>query len=199
MITALEIYQSNTLPGCNLISLHNPVVFLVDATYSGEVPDTLTVDLKHGADVLDTFNCLPFKDISGNKRRFAFVADQIIRGEMGAFDDFQSVPKSLEIVPDITKQFTAHFYAGEISSDVDFVACHAARQYGDSQAMEGIVNNTEGTVYLGAAGMPIYVYFYNDNASNVITVGTGELQILRLVDYDDVALLDFDSQYLLSL
>jgi hypothetical protein len=200
MISAINISQTNELDGCKLLSIHNPIVFLADVTYSGDIPQALPVDLIDEDDnTLGTFACIPFKDVSPTVRQFAFVADSIIRGTMLEPDDFTSVKKTLEYVPNITKKFTIRFYDGEIESTCDFVACHGARQYGESPSLNGIENNTDEITYYAAEGKPVYIYFYNNDATNVITVGTGELVYERLLDFDDVALLDFDNLFLTTL
>lgn len=198
-VSAITISQDNKLTGCNLLAIHNPLVFLIDVTYSGETPQKLYCDVINSESVtLATYQCIPYQDIS-NYRQFAFVADQIIRGEMDDFKDYNSDERVLEFVPNITKQFTLKFYIDEtLSAETDFTACHAARQYGDSPAMQSISQNTNENTYIAGEGRPVYIYFYNDDETNVITVGSAELEYLRLLDYDSVALLDFDGLYLIA-
>jgi hypothetical protein len=200
-ITSITIAQSNITDSINLLSVHNPLVFLIDVVYSSSVPELLNVGIYNDADtLLDTFAAIPYQDISST-RRFAFIADDILRGYMGSIDDFRSNEKVLEYVDGITKEFKLVFYDPDVTStkdEVSFVAMHAAGQYSDTPYLESIYINEDQT-YFAAVGKPVYIYIYNDNEANIITVGTGEVEFQPLLDYDDVAFLDFDDQYLLAL
>jgi hypothetical protein len=200
-ITSVTISQKNITDSINLLSVHNPLVFLVDVAYTSAVPEVLNVGIYDNTDtLLDTFACIPYLDTTG-VRKFAFLADDILRGYMGSIDDFKSEEKVLEYVDGITKEFKLIFYDPDVSAtddEVSFVAMHAAGQYSDTPYLESIYINQDDTYY-AAEGKPVYVYIYNDAEENIITVGSGEVTFLKLLDYDDVALLDFDDQYLLAL
>lgn len=200
-ISSVTITQDNIVDSVNLLSIHNPLVFIADAAYTGSIPDFLNVKLYDKNDVLlDTFACIPYADSTG-VRRFAFLANDILKGYMGALEDFASVEKVIEYVPNATTIFKLKFYDPDSEAtydEVTFVAMHAARQIGETPYLESIYNNESETYYTGQ-NMPAYAYFYNDNELNIITVGTGEIIFRPLNDYDDYALLDFDDQYLLSL
>jgi hypothetical protein len=200
-ITSVTISQKNITDSINLLSVHNPLVFLIDVVYSSSVPELINVGIYDSNDVLlDTFVAIPYRDISST-RQFAFLADDILRGYMGSIDDFRSNEKVLEYVDGITKEFKLVFYDTDVpatNDEVSFVAMHAAGQYSDTPYLESIYINEDQT-YFAAVGKPVYIYIYNDNEANVITVGTGEIEFQPLLDYDDVALLDFDDQYLLAL
>lgn len=200
-ITSITIVQKNITDSINLLSVHNPLVFLIDVAYNTTTPEVINVGIYDKDDVLlDTFACIPYSD-SINVRQFAFLADDILRGYLGSIDDFQSAEKVLEYCDGFTKEFTLLFYdpdETDTNDEVSFVAMHAAGQYSETPYLESIYLNQDDTYY-AAVGKPVYVYLYNDDAANIITVGTGEVEFQPLLDYDDVALLDFDDQYLLAL
>jgi hypothetical protein len=199
-ITSITISQDNKSGDIDLLSLHNPLVFLVDVVYTASAPDTLYVELQDGDDaVLETFSAIPYQDSAfGSTRTFAFIATDILKGYMGSIEDFAGTEKTLEYVDGITTEFTLRFYIDAVENSVSFVACHAARQFGDTPYMESIFNNDDQTYY-AAENLPVYVYFYNDDAANVVTVFSGEVTFDRLLDYDDVAFLDFDDLYLIAI
>lgn len=200
-ITGIDIIQTNITASCNLLAVHSPVVFLVDVSYTSSVPEILNVDLLDSFDnVLNTFVCIPYSDRTG-VRTFAFIAHEAIRAYIGSFDDFESAEKVLEYCDGITREFKLTFYdpdAEETNDSVEFVAIHSARQFGETPYLESIYNNVD-EYYYGAAGMPIYLYIYNNSETNIITVGTGDITFLPLLDYDDVMFYDFDDLILLSL
>lgn len=200
-ITGITISQSNIEDNCNLLSIHNQLVFISDVAYTGEAPELVNVDILDSSDtVLDTFSAIPYNDIAG-ARQFAFIANDILKSYMGSIDDFRSNEKVLEYVDGITKEFTIKFYDPSTSAtfaSVNFIAMQAARQFGESPCLIAISNNVNETYY-GAVGMPVYVYFYNKDASNVISIGTGEITMLALLDYDDVYFYDFDDSKILAL
>jgi hypothetical protein len=200
-ITSVTIVQKNITDSVNLLSVHNPLVFLIDVVYNTSLPEVLNVKVYDSSDVLlDTFACIPYQDIL-TTRRFAFIADDILRGYMGTIDDFASSEKVLEYVDGMTKGFKLVFYDPAVPTtkdEVSFVAIHAASQFGEYPYLESIYINEDDTYY-AAAGKPVYCYIYNDDTDNILTVGVGEVEFQRLIDYDDVALLDFDDTYLLSL
>lgn len=198
-ITSIEIVQDNKSGNCDLISIHNPLVFLVDVTYDGTAPEVLSVDVMDVDDnVLDTFNAIPYSDDDVSSiRTFAFIANDILKAFMDNFDDFNSYAYVLEFVENITKQFTIRFYIGEVEVSTSIVACHAARQFGDKPAMESIYSNANETYY-GAKGMPVYVYFYNPDADNTLTIDSETSDELTLLDYDDAVLVDSDDTYFKS-
>lgn len=198
-ITDVTITQKNITDNVDLLSIHNPLVFIVDATYTGDIPEELNVKIYDEDDVLlNEFGCIPYSDTTG-VRQFAFVATDILKGYMGTFDDFKSAEKVLEYVDGITKIFKLVFYdPTDLEEDeVTFVAMHAARQFGDTPYLSSIYNNDDETYY-AAVGMPVYCYVYNNDEDNVLTVNSGEIITNVLLDYDDVALVDSDDLYLIS-
>ena len=205
-VTSIGIAQGNTEIGCSLLAVSNPLVFLVDVHYSGTAPDVLAVDvLDSDTNVLGTFHAIPYSDNTiSSVRQFAFIANDILKAYMDGMDDFESYPLSLEFVENITKEFTIRFYdipigdAEPIETTIDVVACHAARQFGEKPCMESICRNDDETYYAGV-GMPVYVYFYNGDEGNSLTIDSGTVSDLALLDYDDIALLDSDNSLLKSI
>jgi hypothetical protein len=104
----------------------------------------------------------------------------------------------LEFVPNITRQFSLRFYIGAVEDSVSFVACHAARQYGESPAMEDIYNNVNETYYTGA-GRPVYVYFYNPDPNNILTINSPTIEDVVALEYDDTIFVDSDNLYFIML
>lgn len=195
-VTNITISQDNKEGNCDLLSVHNPLIFLVDVTYTAEAPETLYVELQNeDEEILETFAAIPYEDsVSGNVRTFAFIASDILKAYMGEFDDFESPERTLEYVDGITRQFTLRFYIGAIDDSVTFVAIHAARQYSENPALESIFNNQD-EIYYGAEGLPIYVYFYNADEGNILTIDTETADELVALDYDDEIFTDHDDLY----
>lgn len=198
-VTNITITQDNTIGSCTLLSVHNPLVFLIDVEYTSTPPEVLHVDIQNAnSEVLATFNCIPYDDPDANTRTFAFIASEILKAYMYDTDDFESAAGTLEHVPGATRVFTLWFYIGAIADSIWINAAHASRQFGQSPAMEDIYWNDDETYY-GGAGMPVYVYFYNWNEDNIITVDSETPYEYALLDYDDMPLTDADDLYLKSL
>ena len=198
-ITNVTISQKNITDNVNLLSAHNPIIFIVDAVYTGSVPERLNVKIYDKDDVLlNEFACIPYSDVTA-LRQFAFVATDILKAYMGDIDDFEGNEKVLDYVDGITKVFKLVFYdpVDEEEDEVTFTAMHAVRQFGETPYLESIYINEDETYY-AAVGMPVYCYIYNNDEDNILTVNSGEIITDVLLDYDDVALVDFDDLYLIS-
>lgn len=172
-ISNINIHQDNKVGDSDLLAVHSPLSFLVDVTYSGAIPDILYCDIYHELELLSTFKCIPYQDLLPNERRFIFIADSIIRGYMGEFDDFIQTENSLVSVPDITKIFELKFRdpdAGVADESVLFTAIQAAKEFGESPNLTEIFNN-DSDVYIAAKDKVCYVYFYNSDPLGVPTVG----------------------------
>lgn len=197
-VTNITISQDNKTLSCDLLSVHNPLIFLAEVDYEAEVPETLYVEVQdEDNEVLDTFAAIPYSDsASGNRRTFAFIASAILKAFMDDFDDFESPERTLEHVDNITQQFTLRFYdeSETIEASVTFVAIHAARQFGDNPALTSIFNNDDVTYY-AAEGMPVYVYFYNADEGNILSIDTETPDELVALDYDDEIFTDHDDLY----
>jgi hypothetical protein len=195
-VTDLTIYKSNIVDGANLLAVHSPIVFLIDATYTDappESPDVQCFIYEGDRNYINAFRCQVFQDVYPGVRRFMFRADAILRGYMEGFEDFIQSDESLVPVPDITKQFTLLFTVAGVSPlpEVDIVACHAARQFGQTEAMTDIYNN-EPKKYYAAAGQPVNVYFYNNDPDAVIGINDQSFQAVEAQDYDGEPFQDYD-------
>ena len=172
------IYQDNVDGACNLLACHSPLVFLIDQEHNG-LPVNLYCDVYGGTgapvgDPLGTFLCAYDRDISGNVRRFRFMADKILRGYMEDFDDFVQTAESVKQVEKVTKDFILRFYdeADAYDDTVQVVAFSASRQFGDNPALTDVYGNTD-TLYLAGSGKPVYIYFFNDTAGVVAKIVKG--------------------------
>ncbi len=174
-ISTLTIIQDHVIPAASdLLCVHSPLVFIIDAEYSGVAPDYIYASIYDvpGTNFIDKFKMIPYLDVSSTHRQFIFISDSIVRGLMEDFPDFVQTGESLVIVEDITKRFAIKFHdPDEDASDIwtYFTALIATRQFGkDPNAVEIFDNDVD--TYIGAANKPVYVYFYNDDANNTLTV-----------------------------
>ena len=109
-ITAIDIYKDNKVGDCDLLNIASPLVFLVDVTYTTAPPDNLYARLYDKDDVkLGVYRCMPLKDLSNAIRRFAFIADEILRQYIPPLDDFTQSSGTLVAIPDAVKQFKITF------------------------------------------------------------------------------------------
>ena len=172
-ITSITITQENKIGSVDLLAVHSPLIFLIEVGYTGATPETLFVDIIVSAVNGGTFKCIAYADSTGI-RTFAFIADEIIRGLMSSFDDtFNSVNTVYED-ENLIKFVTLDFYDIDetFSDSVSFVACHAARQFGESPAMVDVYNN-ESDLIIGVQNFPTPVYFYNVTALANINILPG--------------------------
>ncbi len=170
-LTNLVITQSNITNQCNLVSVHNPLVFIVDAEYSGLAPDLCTCQVSDENDsVLGLFSMIPYEDKT-NKRTFIFIADSFLRSFMESFDDIKTEEKFFAYVPNMTKLFKLKFTCEGSEKNMSFIACHSVAQFGETTYRTNITDNNN-TIYYGGQDKSIYIYFYNNSTSNNITVNT---------------------------
>lgn len=193
-VSSIDMVQDNITGESNLMCVHNPLVFVFNATYSGTAPTLIYCQIYDEDSVLlGTYKCIPYAEVSGLIRQFIFNADSILRGLMEDFDDFYQASGTMVYVEGMTKVFTLRFISlYETYTDVSIVALHGARQYGDDPNAEAIFNN-EAKTYIGAEGKPVYMYIYNDDVTNVI--GDKPIEFNRLVHNGDY-LIDSVGNYL---
>lgn len=172
-ITSITVIQDNKVSSKPLLSVHNPLVFIVEANYTSTAPDTLYVSESVNSGV---YSCIPCSDPQAGKRQFMFIASEvensIIRGLMGEFDDIIQADSSNEFRANKTLDVTLTFYdpaTPATNCTISFVAIHAARQFGESPCLDAIYDNDDES-YVGVVGSPCYCYFFNDSTSNVLTV-----------------------------
>jgi hypothetical protein len=198
--TAVNIYQDNITDDCNLLSVHNPLIFLIDVTYTGEPTEILYCKiLDEDSETLGIFKCIPYADVTASVRRFALMADSLLRGFMDELDDFSQSAGSLEFCSNMTKEFTLKFYAESevIYDSVLIIALQGVRQFGEDPSISELYHN-EPQTYIAAEGKPLYVYIYNDSELNSIGITEGSSEN-GLLDFDDEEFWDFDDELLIAI
>ena len=154
------------------------------------------VDILVDGEVIDTFKAIPFSDPLGTIRRFAFIGNDILNGLMNGFDDFQQLNETIVFVEDITKEITIKFRDKDnllVQDSTDIVLAHGASQFGDYPNLVDIYNN-EDAVYYGGNGQFVYVYFYNNDANNSITIDSPLFNEDFAQDYDDSIFQDYNDE-----
>jgi len=193
-ISDITISQDNIINGSNLMPVHSPLIFLVDVTYSGPDPTILLVDVISDSEILETYKCIPYNDPLESVRIFAFVANDVMKGLMDNVDDFAQLNETLEYCEGITKIFTLKFYDPDndlINDTVIIDLVHGAAQFGDNPNFDTIFNNDDQVIY-GPDGKWCYIYFYNEDINNVLTVGQPVATLELAADYDDEIFTDYD-------
>jgi hypothetical protein len=176
-IISIEIVQDNKVGNSDLVPIHSPLIFLINATYNVSIPDYILVDIKEDSTVLSTWKCIAYKDLSTSVRQFAFIANEPVLSQMESFEDFAQLENSLEFVENITKVLELNFYDPDSIGTNDSVIltfCHGAKQFGEQPNLEAIYNN-EIKIYYAEKDKFVYVYFYNADPNNVLSINTGLL------------------------
>jgi hypothetical protein len=175
-ITAINISQDNIINGSDLLPVQSPIAFIVDVTYTDVVPDDLTVEIYStdgvNMELLDTYRAIPYKDPLTTVRQFAFKASEPIKSLMGPFDDIVQNTDTLINITDITKRFLLKFIDPDNAATYDEIEVsflHGAAQFGEAPNKESIFNNDTKVYYSLVDGFA-YVYFYNDDITNNLTV-----------------------------
>ncbi len=165
----VRIIQDNKVDGWELLSVHNPLVFIAEVDYDGTTPDTISVRLDAESVVVFEGNAITFKDSAPKTRQFVFVADTFIRGAMPDYDDEVQGANTLIPIQNITKPFTITFTYENITASTSFVACNASSQFGDEfGACLKDINLP--TTYTAGEGGVVYLYFYNWDENNIISM-----------------------------
>jgi len=180
-ITSISITQDNIVEDSNLIPIHSPVMFIADVLYTGLVPDTINVQILNESDtLLQTYKCIPYRDLLTGIRQFIFIASEPIRSLMEDFADFAQLVETLVAVPDITKIFKLKFVDPDNSAIFDvetFTFAHAIKQFGENPNLNEQYNN-EDDHYFAAKNTPVYLYFYNNDSANVVNVNSDLLTLI---------------------
>ena len=174
------------------IAVHSPFYIIWQAVYSGAVPTSLTVEISEDGITYETgFKAIPYLDPLATVRQFMFRCDAIVRGFMTEFEDVPQSENSLLFLDDFSKKLwiRAKDDTGLIVSEFEGVFLAGVRQFGTNEVMSDINENKD---YIAAKAMPCYLYFFNDNASNVITVGQSTLQLVIAEDYNDDDFTDYN-------
>ncbi len=179
IISAIEIIEDNSISGCYLMSIHNPLTFIVKATYTVASPDTIYA--KIGSEV---YKCIYYGDESATERLFYFIADEILRADLGAIEDYEQTPDTIihmaNLSKDITVTFTESFGIHTISDSVVISVVNAANDFESANGAVMLSDfNNESKFYVSSKDKQIYLYWYNDNASNVVDGNTYPKGFLR--------------------
>ena len=167
----VRIIQDNKVDGWELLSVHNPLVFIAEVDYDSTTPDTISVRLESESVIIFEGNAITFKDSAPKTRQFVFMADTFIRGAMPDYEDEVQGANTLIPIQNITKPFTITFTYENITASTSFVACNASSQFGDEfgACLKDI--NLPKTYTAGEGGV-VYLYMYNWDENNVILMDT---------------------------
>jgi hypothetical protein len=171
-ITAIDIIQDNIVSSVNLLAAHNPLVFIADATWNTTAPTSLVAKVIYDGVPAnaDVYAAIFYEDLDATSRVFIFISDEALRFRMDDLEDITQTVDTIIAITNLTKELTIRFDNGaSVTDTVDIIACHASRDFEDANgaAMVDIYNN-ESLYYVGAVGKDLYLYWFNDNASNLI-------------------------------
>lgn len=193
-ISSISVVQDNFVNGSDLLPVHSPLAFIVDVTFSGDVPDVINVEIYDDATLLDTYRAIVYRDASETVRQFVFKASQAIRTLLEDFSDFNQASETLLHVPEMSRTLTLRFVDPDNAATYDELTAtflHAAAQYGEAPNKDAIFNNDIDRYYAIQDGI-VYVYFYNDDPSNVLTIGGTLADEGNAVDFNDDPFVDFN-------
>jgi hypothetical protein len=193
-ITNITFHQSNIYGGSNLLPIHSPLVFILDVEYDTGTPDVLKVGIyDSGNQLLATYKCIPYQDVSATHRHFLFVANSVLKGLMPAFDDQLQTINTLEYIDNITLELTLKFYdpdVPETNIEDTFIFIHGSAQFSEFPNFMDIFNN-ESKVYYALKDSFVYAYWYNDSESNTVSLGSEN----PTLDASE-SVLDFGAEYI---
>lgn len=196
-ITNINIVQDNLVNGSNLLPVHSPLSFIIEAVYTAVAPDVLLVEVYDADDnLLESARCIPYTDPTETTRQFVFKASRLIRSLLENFDDIFQANESFVNVPEITKELKLKFVDSDNAFTFDeqtFVFIHGAEQFGNDPNKDAIFNN-EPDIYYAPKDSTVYVYFYNDDPANTVEVNGAFIDFEPAVDFDDVEFSDFDDE-----
>jgi len=176
---AISIEQDNSIGGVYLMSIHNPLVFIVKATYTSTAPDVIYAKINSVV-----YNCIYYSDESATERLFYFIADEILRSNLGHLTDRAQTADTILHIDDLSKDITITFSASATVDTVsDSVVISVVNASNDFESVNGVVmvdefNNVAKT-YITAKDQKVYLYWYNDNAANVVNGTTYPKGFLR--------------------
>ena len=169
----LTITQDNKHGDIDLLAIHNPLVFLIEAEYSGVTPQTIGVELYKGDEKVFVGSAVPLLDVDITHRVFRFIANPTIKYNMQDFEDIVQTGGSLIHVSNITQEFTINVFDLDnpttILDTVTFIAIICARQLGQLPSVDEIYNN-DNELIIGGENKQVYVYFYNTDSENTLEV-----------------------------
>ena len=92
-VSNVDIIQTNIVEGASILSAHNPLVFLITATYT-DTPPAWCKSFIMGFES-DVYNCLYLRDESPTERTFYFIADEVLRLRLGKLSNFDQSADTL--------------------------------------------------------------------------------------------------------
>lgn len=184
-ITFFAIVQDNQLAGCDVFSVHNPLVFMLDVEHddtddpavSAEIFDT-ALEAEHGLDAPEALlyqgRAMPYLTVIANPRRvrYRFDAAPPMRISLGSFDDelAQQAVGTVAIVDNMHRAVRLRLHTatdGGHTAASSWVAVNAATQYGGAPAMLDWWDNPDADVYV-AEGGHAYMHYYTRRAYDVL-------------------------------
>lgn len=171
-INAIEIIQDNIVDEVNLLSAHNPLVFIAKATWSGDAPTTIYCNVIFDGNFSnsDQYRGIYLEDVSETERTFMFISDEAVRLRLPIVEDISQSSGTIIGIPNITQALTININNGVSTSDeVDIIAANVARDFTNEQGAALVdLQRNEQKYYVGAVGQQSYLYWWNNNASNLI-------------------------------
>jgi hypothetical protein len=179
--SSISIVQDNVVDGATLFTINNPLVFLVNVTYTGTVSDYIYVYIYDVDDNLLSTNLIApaYKDISVSVRQYIFNADQILRGLNEELQEWVQTANTINLDPN-SNTFRLEFEATDtetlgspVTDDITFNVLQSAVQFGTSPSRSDIYDNDTLT-FIGYYGFWVYTYFYNSVAGALkLSAGAG--------------------------
>ncbi|MGL6120341.1 MAG: hypothetical protein ACRC0V_07520 [Fusobacteriaceae bacterium] len=195
-ITAIDIVKDNIEGDCNVLSVFNPLLFWAAASYTDIAPDNLYFDIKDFENkVFVSGRMIPYSDNGGARLFILDVSVFLKKYFIEITDQYQPV-NSLIHIPITQKNFTLivknTIESPTIYKIVEFIGLLSTRQLGQSEANVEIFNNVTEKI-IAPIGIPINVYFWNDNINNELAINLDINENIAL-DFDNEELHDFDNE-----
>lgn len=166
---------NNSVGLTDFIAIDSHFVILVQVDHGGN-PNDLAFEIRDLDDNTNYVNgiCVPYKDISYLSRIFWVDCSLFAKSlfDIDSLNDEAQITGSLQEIDKINKRmiiyFTYTFEYGETDTiTYSFVATRGVRQFGETSSIDN-VNDIK--VYTSVAGGECYLYIYNDDENNIITV-----------------------------
>lgn len=179
--SAIDITQDNIVSGATLLSINNPLVFIITVTYTGTVDDTIECLIYDSTNTVisEDLVAVAYQDVSNVQRKYIFNADQILRGYNASIQEWIQTVNTLSLDPNSNTfkiEFNAYDTEGAGATQTDsvtFNTIQGSTQFGSSPSKVSIYTNANSTqiAYYGYWG---YTYFYNaSTAALKLTSGAG--------------------------
>jgi len=190
-INSITVIQDNLEGVVDLMTVHNPLVYIMSVEYTISVPLIIYAEIQDSdSAVLDTFQCVLIEDNLVGTAKFYFYANDVLTEYMGDIEDYNTPYNTLEFVEPLSKGFKIRFHGESEEDNVSLIAYHGVQQFGNTPANVDVYNNVD-LLFFGAIGMPVYIYFYNNSESNDIGVGIPANDYA--LDWDDTVFADNDN------